>query len=193
MSISNLEVPNNLQLYCDSLNANNFNINTINATSINTTSVIATSVTSSVVTTNTLHIGGGASLTNYIESNTTDKLTGPWASGFGPNCTLKLSKLNNTVTISQTANLTAVQSSASIITFPTALPVAYRPTDPALVYLPLIVFDNGAGGYQIGLISIDPSTGIVTFYKGANPSSGNFSGTSNAGIPPFSVSYNVSN
>jgi len=121
-----------------------------------------------------------------ISTTITGLMTGPW--GIGPTVTLKLYKSGNFVTISLTSIETANQGGVgAIMTFPTALPIAYRPIDPAQLLIPMYILDSG---YKPGTLQIIPSTGAITFGLGVGSP---LSGIGAGGLPPFTVTYDISN
>ncbi len=202
MSISNLLYPNDYKLFAKSITADEEIIEHITATTIDTTNLNATTIdttTLNATDVNTTNLSFNASpsgaLNYYIEEDLTEiALIGPWTTG--PTCVFRLSRLNKTVTISQTnmavANMNGV---AAYITCPTPLPLQYRPINSSIFYKSLYVVDRGVAGSPIvilGTVQIDPATGFMTF---SVLLANTFSGTAGlaGGLSPFSFSYNISN
>lgn len=160
MSLQNIEVPNNLVLYCDTLNCN-----TLNSTTQNITNLNATTINTGILNYTAPAAAYSSPITGALGGQTT-------VSGF-------FTRVGKTATL-QVNGFSAPNPTAGSITFTTPLPVGAR----IITNVSIIVQNNGA--FVLGTVNIDTS-GNVTIFVGINtPFTG---GLVVDGWTPFSVTY----
>lgn len=177
MSISNLFLPNETDLFCDEftcniLNATEMNITTINATTINATDVnatnvnatdvITTRVTATEVTADTIFIPAGVPL---IRQNTlVASFTGPFAA---TNAVIDTTRISNVVTM-RVGLLSQPFAAAMVATTLDAIPIEYRPVT-ATVFSLIPAINAGVPVIGVGSISVGGIVSIGLNGSGALP------------------------
>jgi len=123
--------------------------------------------------------GGTPAILNYYEETTFDIiLAGPWTT---QNLTLRITKVGKNVTLSSTAGIAGITSTASsVISSSPVLPQRFRPSE---VFVQVITVVSGT--QTSGQLSINSGGGITILTESGSP----FPNSTLVGFNPFSVSY----
>jgi hypothetical protein len=145
MSVQNIEVPNNLTLYCDTLNCNTLNATTQNITTLNATTI-------------------NASILNYTTPATA--YSSPTGGAFlGGTATGFISKVGKVVTLELVGLSTGTGVGGAItLSTPLPIPAIAAPANP--LNIPIFV-NNASSSFVLGNFQIS-NTGAVSMFIGFN-------------------------
>jgi hypothetical protein len=179
MSLQNIEVPNDLTLYCGTLNATNIDVENITLTN----NLILDGVLSfpQVVEDGIMlpSVGGTQQLLNaYDQQTLITTMTGPWTSP--PAVTFECQRIGDITVLNFFGAVAGVTPTTATISVTAAIPARYCPADT----LSFIVHVFTGTGDATGVMFIQPG-GEITFKLIGG---GNWTGT--AGVDSFGISYN---